>query len=218
MRPFITALIFVLTATGACAQLVFERTQVVLEAGLLDEQLEAVFTFVNQGKSPVRITGVDSSCGCTVPQLSKNQFAPGESGEIRAVFTVGARVGPQTKRITVSTDQPNTPPIHLSLTTDIPEWVTVEPRILRWKEGAIPSAQTVRLKLANPTAVKVLAPERPLRHFDLRMEPVASDEYLLTLAPLTLNGRATEFIELKATVTINGESRTRPFGIHCLVR
>lgn len=217
-RALTSILTLIATAASCCGQLAFNETEIVVEAGLLDEQAEVVFTFSNQGKNPVRILRVESSCGCTVPELSKDSFIPGEEGQIKAVFTFGARVGPQSKRITVFTDRPDQPMVHLQLTTNIPEWVVLDPRILRWKVGDQPEPVQVRLKLADPALVKISPPPQPARLFTIRMDPIAADEYLLTVTPLSTTARATEFIQLNATVSAAGESRTRPVGIHCLVR
>jgi len=58
------------------------------------------FTVVNKGKTPVSIENVQTSCGCTTPQWSKEPIAPGAS----AVVTVGynaASEGPFSKTVTV---------------------------------------------------------------------------------------------------------------------
>jgi len=44
------------------------------------------FKFTNKGKSVLNITGIKNTCGCTVPELEKKQYAPGESGTIKATY------------------------------------------------------------------------------------------------------------------------------------
>lgn len=60
------------------------------------------FTFTNSGVEPLVITNVKGSCGCTVPQWTKEPIAPGETGEIKIVFKPKGQSGNQTKQITVS--------------------------------------------------------------------------------------------------------------------
>jgi hypothetical protein len=61
-----------------------------------------VFKFKNTGKSPLLITNVKSSCGCTVPSYPKEQIMPGQSGEISVKYNMG--VGRFSKSITVFTN------------------------------------------------------------------------------------------------------------------
>lgn len=67
----------------------------------------AVFEFTNTGSSPLIITNAKGSCGCTVPQYTKDPIAPGATGTIKAVFNA-ASVGAFTKTVTVTanTDKP----------------------------------------------------------------------------------------------------------------
>lgn len=44
------------------------------------------FTFTNNGKTPLTISDVKSSCGCTVPTYSKEPVAPGKQGTITVEY------------------------------------------------------------------------------------------------------------------------------------
>ena len=44
------------------------------------------FKFKNSGKAPLIITQASASCGCTVPEYSKDPIAPGQEGFIK-VYT-----------------------------------------------------------------------------------------------------------------------------------
>ncbi len=54
---------------------------------------------------------------------------------MKAVFSVEGRTGFQRKSISVTTDEPGHPTARLTLETDIPAFVTVEPRMLVWPIG-----------------------------------------------------------------------------------
>lgn len=60
------------------------------------------FTFTNTGDNPLVIQRAKASCGCTVPQWTKEPVAPGEKGEINVEFNSKGKVGMQTKTITVT--------------------------------------------------------------------------------------------------------------------
>ena len=48
------------------------------------------FNFTNVGKSPLVISDVKGSCGCTVPSYSKEPVAPGKTGVIKATYNAAA--------------------------------------------------------------------------------------------------------------------------------
>ncbi len=58
------------------------------------------FEFTNTGGTPLIISKVYSSCGCTIPKKPENPIAPGETGVIEVKYDT-KRVGPIRKTITV---------------------------------------------------------------------------------------------------------------------
>ncbi len=63
--------------------------------------LEHRYQFTNTGKEALTIYDVKVSCGCTVPQWSKEPIPPGEQGEIQLVFNTKMKQGKQLKVIRV---------------------------------------------------------------------------------------------------------------------
>jgi hypothetical protein len=61
----------------------------------------AKFTFTNNGKAPVTITKVKSSCGCTVANYTKEPVMPGETGFVKATYN-SKRIGNFMKTISVT--------------------------------------------------------------------------------------------------------------------
>ncbi len=93
------------------------------------------FPFHNAGAQVVTIRTIESSCGCTIAQIDRKVIAPGEDGELVAVFTPSERVGRQEKSLTVSTDEPGIGPVLLWLKIQIPELISISPRSLQWNAG-----------------------------------------------------------------------------------
>ena len=58
------------------------------------------FTFTNTGKTPLVITNVQASCGCTTPNWSKEPIPPGGTGFIKATYNA-ASMGGFNKTVTV---------------------------------------------------------------------------------------------------------------------
>lgn len=61
------------------------------------------FKFTNTGDTPLIITSVEASCGCTVPKYSSTPVKKGETGVITATFNAAA-VAPFNKVITVKSN------------------------------------------------------------------------------------------------------------------
>lgn len=83
------------------AEITFESS--VYEFGEVKEgeKVEYTFNFTNTGKSPLIISNVSASCGCTTPEYSKHPIAPNEEGSVKVVFDTQNQVGMQQKLITI---------------------------------------------------------------------------------------------------------------------
>jgi hypothetical protein len=145
-------------APGAHAKLVFANTTIIVPAQWSDTEAVAVYKFQNTGPETVKITEVQPGCGCTTPSLSKDVFAPGESGEVSLEFAFGGRSGPAREDATVMTDLPSQPTIELMLQTTIPRVLDVTPLVLYWKQGE---------KLAPKTAEIDVAPNLPFQKLEV---------------------------------------------------
>ena len=62
-----------------------------------------VFKFTNIGKTPLIISQVKGSCGCTVPTKPEKPIMPGELGEIKVKYATN-RVGPFSKTVTITSN------------------------------------------------------------------------------------------------------------------
>jgi len=152
IRPFIVHLVrmmpLLLTlASVAHAKLDFEITTQTLPTKWSDAKVEAVYKFKNTGNETVKITDMQSSCGCTVPMLEKKVYAPGESGELKTVFTPGDKIGPQVKTITLKTDLKDQPTIELTFKTDVPALPGFEPQLIYWNRGDKPDPKSIAVTL-----------------------------------------------------------------------
>ncbi|MBG7628849.1 MAG: DUF1573 domain-containing protein [Bacteroidetes bacterium] len=81
---------------------VFEFETDVIDYGKIEQNADGVrvFKFKNIGKSPLVISRVQSSCGCTVPKKPSEPIMPGESGEIEVKYDT-KRLNGFSKQITV---------------------------------------------------------------------------------------------------------------------
>lgn len=66
--------------------------------------VEHEFVFTNTGRKPLLIYDARSSCGCTVPEWSKDPIPPGGGGVIKAKFDTKEKTGKQKKVILITTN------------------------------------------------------------------------------------------------------------------
>lgn len=66
------------------------------------------FVITNKGNEPLIISNAKGSCGCTVPEWSKEPILPGESTVMKVKYDT-KRVGPINKSVTVTTNATNEP-------------------------------------------------------------------------------------------------------------
>lgn len=93
------------------------------------KKVEHKFKFTNVGSETLVVTDVRSTCGCTVPELIKKEYEPGESGEITVIFNPENRVNSQRKTINVTTDSRSTPRAALTITANVTKVLDIQPRI-----------------------------------------------------------------------------------------
>ncbi len=72
------------------------------------------FTVKNTGKSPLIISAVNPSCGCTTPAYTKEPIMPGKTGEVKAQFNAAA-AGAFSKTLSVTTNSSNEPNLTLTI-------------------------------------------------------------------------------------------------------
>lgn len=65
------------------------------------------FKFKNTGTEPIIIQRVQTTCGCTTPDYTKEPVLPGKEGVIKVTFTTTGRIGSFYKGITIFTNVPD---------------------------------------------------------------------------------------------------------------
>jgi len=114
---FVGLLGFSLTAQDTAAKIEFKTETI--DYGLIEKGSDGVrvFEFTNTGNAPLIISKVSSSCGCTIPNWSKDPVLPGKTGEIQVKYDTN-RVNPIRKAITVISNA-DTPTKVLKITGEV---------------------------------------------------------------------------------------------------
>ena len=71
------------------------------------ERVVCYFDYSNSGGADLLITNVEASCGCTIPDWSREPLEPGEMGRMKIIFDASGRSGAQRKLITVRSNAAN---------------------------------------------------------------------------------------------------------------
>ena len=86
------------------AQIKFESDMHDFGEVIEGEKVSYSFKFTNTGKAPLVITGIASSCGCTVGEYTKDTIKPGGQGDVTVSFDSWKRTGFQQKSVTVNSN------------------------------------------------------------------------------------------------------------------
>jgi hypothetical protein len=83
---------------------VFQFSEIEHDFGTIEEGkvITHNFKFVNMGESPLVISDIQASCGCTSPDWTKTPVKPGEEGYVKVVFNSAAKVGVQSPTVSIT--------------------------------------------------------------------------------------------------------------------
>ncbi|NCX95498.1 MAG: DUF1573 domain-containing protein [Chitinophagia bacterium] len=92
-----------LDTVSAARKPTMDFTDTLYEFGTIKEgeTVAHQFSFKNNGKTPLFISGAAGSCGCTVPEYPKEPIAPNAAGTIKVTFNSAGKAGAQTKTVTI---------------------------------------------------------------------------------------------------------------------
>jgi len=94
-------------------------------------KVEAAFTIRNEGNTPLEITRVQPTCGCTVADFDKT-VPPGGSGTVTARVDTSHMTGPIAKTINVFTNDPASPRLQLTVKSDVRPFLSARPGYARF--------------------------------------------------------------------------------------
>jgi len=143
------------------------------------------FKFKNTGNAQLKISKVYAPCGCTVPELTKKNYAPGESGILKATYRAGSKSGETSKRIEVSSNDKAKPKVILTLKAKIVEKIAYEPDRLN-----------LLLKGENAGCPEITLSSRDNRQFSITSFKTTGDSITAEFDPTV---KSTKFV-LKPTV------------------
>jgi ribosomal protein L30E len=101
---------FSLFCVGVFAQAKIQFSETKHDFGKVNETngpVSHVFSFKNTGNAPLVIQNVETSCGCTSPEYTREPVQPGKSGIVKATFDPTGRPNYFDKNLTVVSNAEN---------------------------------------------------------------------------------------------------------------
>ena len=115
------------------------------------------FIFTNTGTAPLVIHQATSTCGCTVPEYTKEPVPPGQQGTIKVTYNGKTkRAGVFHKSITLFTNA-TTSPTYIYIEGEMID----EPNI----EELVPATAPEKVEPADTITIQVQPAEKPRKHF-----------------------------------------------------
>lgn len=115
------------TVTGEAPMLEVEKTVCDFGEMAPSASEKGEYSFKNIGNATLKIDRIQSTCGCTVPQLKKKEYAPGESGVIKITFRAPSTKGSVTKHLYIMSNDPKQPRFELSVKVSVAVKVSISP-------------------------------------------------------------------------------------------
>lgn len=113
------------------------------------DEVRHVFVIANPVDTPLCITRVRTSCGCTAGSVEPETIAPHGEGKLEVVFKTIGRTGPQRKHIFVSTDSLQAPLLRCSVEGTLLPPVTSVPAVVN--RATQPAAGAASSRPSEPT-------------------------------------------------------------------
>jgi hypothetical protein len=178
MRGPLLAAALVLAAGTAFAQ-----PDISVEPGAFDfgriyqgERPSRRFLVTNRGDAPLTIRKVETDCGCTAAELPRPVIPPGGSAELAVTFLSDGYDGRIAKRVTLISDDPDTPVAQIPVTGEVVAELGFDRRVV-YLAGLIPGERrVVTVSLVNGS-------ERPFAILSAQTSPPA---LRLDLAPASV--------------------------------
>lgn len=154
------------------------------------------YTFANKGDAVLRIERFHAPCGCTIPELEKREYEPGETGTLTVRYNAPAGAAVDIKPIYVYTNDPETPQYELTVKAKVVVNVEISPNNV-----------ALLLDQENAGMPKLTVKSTDGKEFAITQATATNS--IMTI-PFDRNERSTEFV-LEPQVDVN-KLDTTPTG------
>ncbi|MBN1899460.1 MAG: DUF1573 domain-containing protein [Spirochaetes bacterium] len=159
-----------------------------------NEKLSTTFYYTNKTGQTIKIKKVHSTCGCTVPDISKRELKPGQRGKMEVVFNTGKYRGTVTKSIYFETQPMLTPPPKVNVQANIIPDVYLDPPNIFIPRDFDKETFNIKVKLLSE------------RYTNFQIQEMEYDSEYLQIAPSKLKENNTLGYLLDVTIFLEKKS------------
>lgn len=187
-RFIITGLIVLFISSPVFAQHLKLLSPPILNLGdvPVDTVISGKIEFMNDGDAVLKISKIETSCGCTMAKLKKMTYLPGEKGTVRITFNTKGYRGPTRKYITFYLTDATPPSVRVTMVVNVHQNIEITPRFVSFKD----------LKISNMPRESEFTIYNHYPH-SVKVRRVKSTESRLTATPETFTIPAGDSVKVK---------------------
>jgi|TARA_B110000037_G_scaffold140677_1_gene159079 hypothetical protein len=206
MKFLLTAWLAIATSLAA-APLKFDKTLIEVHAPIDSETVTEDFKFTNIGDTAVVIREADAGCSCISVLVSggKLAYAPGESGTLRANFSLGSFQGAVDKQINIwlEGDPDEKPSNTVTMRVHIPQVIKITPRTIKWKMGSDPVMQIVEIEMDHEKAIHVTSVSSSNSNFEVKLVTIVNGKkYHVEVTPKITDSPGLSVLRIETNLDI----------------
>jgi hypothetical protein len=178
----------------------------------------AEFEFTNRTEKSITVAKVNPTCSCIAVKIKngKLQYAPGESGLIRAEFDMGNFSGTVDKVVAIwlDNDADDQPSLALTVRVHIPVLISLEPKSVKWSIGGKAEPQTIRITMNHTSPIRVIDAKSSSEDFKLEMKAIEEGKiYDLIVTPVDLTSAGLAVLRIETDCALAKYRTQQAFGI-----
>lgn len=172
--------------TPSWAGLVFESTEFAATATPEQDKIPVTFRFKNTSEEAVTVKEVQTTCGCLTAATDKMSYEPGESGEVKAEFSVGSAEGEDIKSLYVLTSDEKNPRQELKTMITVPALFRIEPLMQKWTVNEAAKPKKIDFKVVHKDPIEIVGLTSSRDNFTAEFKEIEKGRhYEITLIPKT---------------------------------
>lgn len=212
-RFFLIPLLSLLGVGIAQADLNFEAETLERTISVVEGKVPVTFRFTNTTARKVKVSRIETTCGCLKASADKKFYDPGESGQVDVVFTTPGEVGKYQKSVVMVTNLKDQEEIKLTLVITATPIITIEPKMVKWEVGESATPKKVVLKVMDgvaPIHVKEVSTSRS--SFSAQLVTVEDGkQYEVVLTPEDTSAKTLGALRIETDCDVNSQKKQMAF-------
>lgn len=218
MKRLIVCLGMLLMSPLHGAGLDFTATLKEIEAPADAKKVSADFEFTNRSNKTVKVAKYDAGCSCMAVGIKdgKLDYAPGESGLLRADFEMGNFSGTVDKAVALwlDDDPPEKPSVTLTIRVHIPVLVSLEPKTVKWETNGDASPQTIRITMNHSEPIRVKGITTSSKAFQSELKTIEEGKlYELVVTPLDVSIPGLAIVRIETDCSVERHKVQQAFAV-----